>query len=100
MRSKNFVREMREKHIRRKKRIAEKHYGWGYYRCDGKYDKGKIHCSCSMCAQKTNNKGKNRLKRGNYYPSKNWKHSDAINIESMEQELQEYFEEEVETNGN
>ena len=43
-----------------------------------------------MCSRKTNNKGKKRLKHGNYYPSKDWKHSDAQKIESAEQELQEY----------
>lgn len=88
MRSKIFAREMREKHIQRKKRIAERIYGWGYYQCDGKYDKGKVHCSCPMCSKKTNNKGKNRLKHGNYYPSKNWKHSDQQKIDGMD--YQEY----------
>jgi hypothetical protein len=84
MRSKIFAREMREKHIQRKKRIAEKLYGHGFYKCDGKYDKGKVHCSCPMCSEKTNNKGKNRLKHGNYYPSKNWKHSDQQKIDGMD----------------
>lgn len=89
MRTKSFQRAMREKHISRKKKIAEKVYGHGYYRVDGKYDKGKVHCSCPMCSAKTNNKGKNRLKKGNYYPSKNWKHSDQIKIERMESQMKE-----------
>lgn len=90
MRSKSFRRKMRSKHIRRKKTIAEKIYGEGYYKCDGAYDKGKIHCSCPMCTRKTNNKGKNRLKHGNYYPSKDWKHSDLQKIQKMENEIKEY----------
>lgn len=89
MKSRAFVRAMRRKHIKRKKQIAEKLYGHGYYKCDGKYDKGKVHCSCPMCSRKTNNKGKNRLKHGNYYPSKDWKHSDLLKIESMDDRLKE-----------
>ena len=89
MKSRAFVRAMRRKHIKRKKQIAEKLYGHGYYKCDGKYDKGKVHCSCPMCSRKTNNKGKNRLKHGNYYPSKDWKHSDQLKIESMDDQLKE-----------
>ena len=81
---------MRNKHIRRKKTIAEKLYGEGYYKCDGAYDKGKIHCSCPMCSPKTNNKGKNRLKHGNHNPSKDWKHSDLQKIQKMENEIKEY----------
>ena len=87
MRGKVYAREMREKHIKRKKKIAEKLYGNNYYNIEGKYDKGKIHCSCPMCSRKTNNRGKNRLKHGNYYPSKDWKHSDLQKIESMESQL-------------
>ena len=89
MRDKNFRRTMRNKHIRRKKTIAEKIYRWSYYKCDGRYDKGKVHCSCPMCTRKTNNKGKNRLKHGNYYPSKDWKHSDKIQIDSGNDQLKE-----------
>ena len=89
-RDKNYYRKMRAKHIRRKKTIAEKLYGEGYYKCDGAYDKGKIHCSCPMCSRKTNNRGKNRLKHGNYYPSKDWKHSDLQKIQKIENEIKEY----------
>ena len=90
MRSKPFKRAMRRKHINRRKKIAQKLYGEDYEITDGKYDKGKVHCSCPMCSRKTNNKGRKRLKHGNYYPSKDWKHSDAQKIESAKQELQEY----------
>ena len=43
-----------------------------------------------MCSRKTNNKGKNRLKHGNYYPSKNWKYSDKQKIESMDAAIADY----------
>ena len=87
-RDKNYYRKMRAKHIRRKKKIANSvcYNGWGY-EYDGMYSKGKIHCSCPSCSQKTNNKGKNRLKHGNYYPSKDWKHSDKIKIDSGNEQL-------------
>ena len=55
-RSRAYYRKMRAKHIHRKKKIAKLYYGWGYYRIDGKYSKGKIHCSCPMCSEKTKNK--------------------------------------------
>ena len=32
----------------------------------------------------------NRLKHGNYYPSKNWKHSDLQKIQEMDNQLKEY----------
>ena len=83
MRDYNYRKHARKTHINRRKLIATKLYGNGWYDIDGKYDKGKIYCSCPMCSIKTNNKGKNRLKHGNYLPSKNWKHSDLIKIESM-----------------
>ena len=91
-RDKNYYRKMRTKHIRRKKEIAQLNFGSGwYYEFDGMYDKGKIHCSCPMCSRKTNNKGKNRLKHGNYYPSKDWKHSDLQKIQKMNDEIEEYM---------
>ena len=51
-RDRNYYREMREKHIKRKKRIAQLYYGWGYYQVDGKYSKNKVHCSCPQCREK------------------------------------------------
>ena len=91
-RDRSYYHKMRAKHIRRKKRLACLNFGngWGY-KHDGMYSKGKIHCSCPMCSRKTNNKGKNRLKHGNYYPSKDWKHSDLQKIQKMEDELKEYM---------
>lgn len=85
-RDRSYYRKMRAKHIHRKKKLG---------RCfklkyDGMYSKNKIHCSCPMCTRKTNNKGKNRLKHGNYYPSKDWKHSDLQKIQKMDDEIKEY----------
>ena len=53
-RTRAYRRSQRERVIARKKRIAEDitygHVGW--YSVDGKYSKGKIHCSCPMCRGK------------------------------------------------
>lgn len=87
-----YARDMREKHIARKKSIVD-HYGWstGWYDCDGKYSKGKIHCSCGMCREKTNNKSwKKRTIQGNYAPNHNWKPSDLRKIEKMNYVEDEY----------
>ena len=51
-RDRNYYREMREKHIKRKKRITQFYYDWEYYLVDGKYSKKKIHCSCPQCREK------------------------------------------------
>ena len=49
-RTRSYRRDMRNRKIARKKRIdREVHYFTPWYNCDGKYSKGKIHCSCKMC---------------------------------------------------
>lgn len=54
MRTRAYTRNMRAKHIKRKKKIVS-HWRWfksGYYPYDGMYSKGKIHCSCPLCKSK------------------------------------------------
>lgn len=60
-RTRSYRRDVRNKTIARKKRICRAIYGGsphrlyespepGYwYKVDGRYAKGKIHCSCEMC---------------------------------------------------
>lgn len=44
------------------------------------YSKNKIHCSCPLCAAKTNNRGK----RGAFWaPSENWKISDRRKLDEL-----------------
>ena len=45
-----FRRHQRERAIARKKKIAERIYGVELYTHEGQYDKGKVHCSCPLCA--------------------------------------------------
>lgn len=57
-RTRSYRREVRNKTIARKKRICRAIYGasiggvenpGAWYKHDGQYSKGKIHCSCKMC---------------------------------------------------
>jgi hypothetical protein len=81
MHSREQIIYQRKKHIERKKytltKIWQNDFPW--WRDDGRLSKNKIHCSCPMCAEKTNiktmrhystyHKAGSRLK-------KNWKISD------------------------
>ena len=49
-----------------------------------------------MCSPKSNNRGKNRLKHGNYAPSKNWKHSELCKRLAMIEQIEDYFSHEEE----
>lgn len=88
--NRRYYRIQRQKHINRKKRIIKEQNNYWHYECEGILNKGKIHCSCGMCRNKTNNKGKHRLIHGNYAPSKNWKHSDRQKMESMDAAIADY----------
>lgn len=92
MRGKAFTRSERNKHIARRKYIAEQIYGWAYYTVDGCYAKNKVHCSCGMCSRysKTKNKGRHRTIAGNYAPSRNWRPSDKVKLNSMDDDLKEW----------
>lgn len=95
MRGMGYAREMRRKHIKRKKRIVHEQRDYFYYEHEGYLSKNKIHCSCGMCRyyRKTNNKGHRRAIPGNYSPSRNWSHSDKQKLNRMETDLDEYLEE-------
>ena len=69
IRNRGYYRNMRAKHIRRKKKLTF-NFGTGwYYKHDGMY----------------------RLKHGNYHSSKDWKHSDLQKIQKMDSQLREYI---------
>lgn len=44
-----YRRYVRNKTILRKKRISNSVYGFDWYKHDGQYSKGKIHCGCGLC---------------------------------------------------
>ena len=72
--SKQYLRYQTRKHIRRKRNILKYVYRDDYASSiQGNYlNKGKVHCSCPMCATKTNRR-KRSITTG-------WKHSDLINL--------------------
>ena len=87
-----YHRRMRENHIRRKKRIVSHYWGadeFPYYKHDGMYSKNKIHCSCPLCAAKTNNKGcKWKCGSGQV---KNWKHSDLQRLQLLHDQIVDLY---------
>jgi hypothetical protein len=89
-----YNRDVSIRKAKRKKRIAEQYHYWlwpsGWFDNLHQYSKNQVYCSCPMCHVHTNNKGKNRRKHGNYFPSKYWKHSDLKKIQSMESQLFDY----------
>lgn len=57
-RDKQTKRAFDKKKALRKKRIALAVYGKDYYSNFHQYIKGKIHCGCPLCSNKTNIKGR------------------------------------------
>jgi len=81
---------------RRKQRIVHEMNDYWHYKYFGQYRKGKIHCSCPMCAAKTNgkiNKSKGPLSSNRSfsrlavtngrYGRKNYKMSDKRRIDRL-----------------
>ncbi len=79
-RSRSYTREMRNKHIARKKRIIKKVYSGNYYvQYDGMLSKGKVHCSCNLCAFAKYNKHQRT-------------ESDMRRIASCDEKMKEFYQ--------
>lgn len=78
-RSRAYFRHHRKRVIQRRTKIA-KYSGW-QSRFTGYFAKGKVHCSCWMCSQKTKKDG---------FP-----HSQNIQLERLNSQLYDYFNEGV-----
>ncbi|MED3552549.1 hypothetical protein [Cytobacillus praedii] len=76
-RNRAYYRHHRNRVIQRKTKIA-KQFGW-HSRFTGYFAKGKVHCSCWMCSQKTTRNG---------FP-----HSQIMQLERLESQLSDYFNE-------
>ncbi|WP_216664724.1 hypothetical protein [Bacillus sp. WMMC1349] len=76
-RSRAYFRHHRKRVIQRKIKIV-KHLGW-QPRITGYFAKGKVHCSCWMCSQKTKKDG---------FP-----HSQNIQLERLNSQLYDDFSE-------
>lgn len=48
-RTRAYRREVRNKTITRKKKIVHQVMNTDWYKHDGQYSKGKIHCGCGIC---------------------------------------------------
>lgn len=51
-RTRAYRREVRNKAIKRKKRVVDDIYAGYFFRCDGMYSKGHIGCGCGLCKNK------------------------------------------------
>ena len=76
----------------RKKKISDEVYWsepgatWSWYNNLHQYSKNKIHCSCAMCATKTNNKGKYAY----YGGIMNWSIRDRRQLDEMDYDDEEF----------
>lgn len=52
-----YTRFMRYTHIKRKMALDSSWSCGRWYKFNGQYSKGKIHCSCPMCSAKTRKNG-------------------------------------------
>ena len=82
-RNRAWIRKKNYSKGKRKKRIAMSVCRNWWYEHDGQYIKGKIHCSCPLCSPKTNN-------RNGYGHLVNYTHSDLMKVESMQDQISEY----------
>ncbi len=81
-----FRRKKNYSKANRKKNILKAYHITNWYKYDGQFIKGKIHCSCGICSAKTNNKhGKSHWSKPTEY-----KHSDLIKIERIKSQIKEY----------
>lgn len=97
-------RDITDSKVKRKIKIVHDLNDYWFYKHEGQYRKGKIHCSCPMCSAKTNakiNKSKGRVDGSNRrlcrlavtnerYGKKNYKHSDKQKIDNLSNQLDEY----------
>lgn len=51
--TRGYYRYQRIKHIKRKERLLKELYNGQWKVCSGSLNKGKIHCSCSLCREKS-----------------------------------------------
>ena len=56
-RTQDYYRHHRKRIIEKKKNFTKQCYGIAYYKVDGKYSKGKIHCGCWLCSSKAKFRG-------------------------------------------
>ena len=82
-----YYRYQHKKHALRHKNITRFVYKIEDYFSDfNRYDSFKIHCSCPICSEKTNNK---HGRANKWEPAKNWSIADKRKLENMESQVEE-----------
>lgn len=89
-RSSAYNRDVSKRKALRKRKIAREVFGYDYYDNLHQYANNSIHCDCPFCSPKTKNKGRKRLKHGNYAPNVNYKINDLRRQIAMDDEEFEY----------
>ena len=90
--NRGYLREQSYLHATRRRRIdRELTRGlWSdWYNNLHQYSKNKIHCSCGLCACKTNNARRRRHGCHTSEPSENWPTRDKRQIEDQKNQLDE-----------
>ena len=85
-RAKSHSKALRKYHID-KDRAAGRWTLW--YNNLHSYDKGKIHCDCSLCRAKTNNKG--RSSPQGWDKSTNWSIADKRKLDDLKNQVEELY---------
>ena len=80
-----------EDKAKRKERIASAVYPGGYHAPHGYFRKGKIHCSCPLCAAKTNGKPMKSLGGSYHKYDKYYKPSDLKKVDRLRYGLKECY---------
>ena len=92
-RDRAFNRKQRFKHIRKRMKMAVSLFNNHWYEENdggGYLADHAIGCSCGCCSPRTKNKGKKKYKQNSYTSSINYKHSDAVKVDRMDRDLQDY----------
>jgi hypothetical protein len=93
-RDRAYNRKQRARHIRKRLRIAKEILDNNWYaenHKEGYLAKYNFSCNCPYCSPKTRNKGQRRYNhKGNYSPAINYKHSDAVKVDRMNRDLQDF----------
>ena len=96
---KSYSRDQDYRHAVKRRRIDRElsSYIWhDWYNNLHQYSKNKIHCSCGLCACKTNGSRARRHSCHTTEPAENWSTRDRRQIEDQENQLDEL---ETENNG-
>lgn len=77
VRSRAYYRHQRERVIKKKMKIVKAGLWYIYTGKEGSLSKGKVHCSCPICSNKTKYIG--------------WRKNDLSKINQMKNEIDEYL---------